>query len=190
MESLDSNREPKPQAAPGHEAFCIPIVGGGRAGECPSYDPERVVPRPHADRLGAPTCTHGKIGPKRPHDPSLWSWYGTAPPTPHRSSLDGWGPQFSTSLRAFNLLGPVALVILSAFRTSSFPPFPPPPADAPRFLRLPFLKEGEAQKLKLGRGRRTSGAPRPGACLPRPRPRAARGGGGGGPSARLRDRHR
>ena len=55
---------------------------------------------------------------------------------------------------AFNLLGPVALRNSQPFAPPPFPLFPPPRADAPRFLRLPFLKEGEAQKLKLGRGRR------------------------------------
>lgn len=60
---------------------------------------------------------------------------------------------------------------------SSFPHHPPTPPD---LSGSPFLKVGEAQNLRLGRGRREGQSAAAGGVSSQAPPPGARGGGGGG----------
>lgn len=61
LEGLESNREPNPQGARGHQVLSVPVVGGGvgrGAGECPASDPREGGYWPLRDVPIDSACSH------------------------------------------------------------------------------------------------------------------------------------
>lgn len=165
---------------------------GGRAGEClpckPGYGRFWSI-KGYAHRHDAPTNTRGGVRPKR-HPTPTPQVFGTGLCPLRLAHLPPQlsGDHCSLSLSILRPAQTLSSSRLPAFRSScpslwlllpfpsSFPRRPPTPPD---LSGSPFLKVGEAQKQRLGRGRREERSAVAGGVSSQTPPPGARGGGGG-----------